>query len=80
MVGPVRQECRLITLLARLNEQNEALFDFHLFPIIDRPHPFRLKLDDHWLKRSVRLYDLADFLKVVKKVASRRAHKRRRPS
>jgi len=63
LVEPNRHECKFITLLARLNESNSAIVDFHVFPNIDRSRPFQIS--DSWMKRGKRVSDLPQLCKVV---------------
>lgn len=64
-VNPVRPECGLVTLLARLNEKNSSFLDFHIFPNVDRLKRFHVSLVDPWLRRGQRLIDISAFLEVV---------------
>jgi hypothetical protein len=70
----VQIERRLITLVARIEDGNESLMDFHFVPSIDGPKRFMLNLNDAWLERALPLEKLSDFCEVVEKVNdSRRA-------
>jgi len=60
--GTVRQECKFVTLLARLDESNLSVLDFHLFPEMDRSKEFHLRKDGWWLSRGVRLENLGSLL------------------
>ena len=64
-VAPVLQECKFVTLLARLDEGNCAFLDFHVFPEMDRCRRFDLCLRDRWLNRGQLLTDLRSFAQVV---------------
>jgi hypothetical protein len=64
-LDPVRRESRLITLLARLDEENQSFLDFHILRDVDRRRRFHLCLGDPWLKRGQPLYDLNGFFEVV---------------
>jgi DNA invertase Pin-like site-specific DNA recombinase len=74
IVEPVRHERKFITLLARLDESNRAIVDFHVFPNIDRLKPFQIS--DSWLKRGMRLTDLSRLCEVVALLPP--AHRRER--
>jgi hypothetical protein len=70
LVEPNVHERRFITLLARLNESNREIVDFHVLPSIDRRTQFQIT--DAWLKRGIRLGNLSQFSKVVAQVARSR--------
>jgi DNA invertase Pin-like site-specific DNA recombinase len=70
LVEPARQECKFITLLARLDETNRAVKDFHVFPKIDCCKPFQLR--EAWMKRGIRLPNMSRFCEIVKRVWSAR--------
>ncbi|MGA8429311.1 MAG: recombinase family protein [Candidatus Sulfotelmatobacter sp.] len=61
-VQPAPQECKFVTLLARLDESNLSFLDFHLFADMDRAKEFYLRKDGPWLSRGVLLDDLGSFL------------------
>jgi DNA invertase Pin-like site-specific DNA recombinase len=63
IVEPVRGERKFITLLARLDESNRAIVDFHVFPNIDHAKPFQIR--DSWMKRGKRLTELSRMCEVV---------------
>ncbi len=72
-VDPVRRECKLVTLLARLDESNSDFIDLHVLPGIENSKRFHLKLEDTWLNQGLRLNDLAEFCSVVERVVTDRA-------
>jgi DNA invertase Pin-like site-specific DNA recombinase len=76
IVEPVRPERKFITLLARLDESNHAIVDFHVFLNIDRSKPFQIS--DSWLKRGKRLTDLSRLCEVVARVQRARSSDRRK--
>ena len=76
LVEPNQHECKFITLLARLNESNRAIVDFHVFPNIDRSRPFQIS--DSWMKRGKRLNELSQLCKVVMEVISAKRGKIRK--
>ena len=65
-IDPVKHERSYVTLLARLNTENAALFDLHVLPDIDRANRrFHIQQDDSWLRRGMPLDDLAQFCATV---------------
>jgi DNA invertase Pin-like site-specific DNA recombinase len=76
LVEPVRRECKFITLVARLNEINRTIIDFHVFRAIDRAKPFQIS--DDWLKGGKRLTDLSQLCEVVAQVQRAAESKRRK--
>src|SRR5450432_2235136 len=69
-IDPVVHECRSITLLARLDNENRSFLDFHVLPNVDRSKRFRLGERDPWLRRGVHVDGLAGLLSAVREVAS----------
>jgi len=67
-IDPVRRECRLVTLLARLDEANHSLLDFHILPGMDRKRRFRISRSDEWLDRGWPLKDVSAFCELVSRV------------
>jgi DNA invertase Pin-like site-specific DNA recombinase len=67
-VEPAPEECKFVTLLARLDESNLAFLDFHLFANMDRAKGFYLSKDGCWLSRGVRLDDMGSFLRTLNTV------------
>jgi DNA invertase Pin-like site-specific DNA recombinase len=65
LVDPPQKERHLITLVARLNEENTAFMDFHVFPRIERRTRRRLLLRDPWLKSGVRVTTLSRICEAV---------------
>jgi hypothetical protein len=63
----VPRECRFITLLARLNEPNDAVQDLHLLPQMNRRNRFFVRLNDPLLQSSERLATLSDFCNAVER-------------
>jgi DNA invertase Pin-like site-specific DNA recombinase len=76
LVEPIRRECKFITLVARLDETNRSIIDFHVFRAIDRAKPFQIS--DDWIKGGKRLIDLSQFCEVVAQVQRARESKRRK--
>ncbi len=71
-LDPVRHESRLVTLLARLDEDNRSFLDFHILPNVDRWRRFHLCLGDPWLRRGQPLHDVCGFFEVVNHVIASR--------
>ncbi|MFL6306289.1 MAG: recombinase family protein [Candidatus Sulfotelmatobacter sp.] len=69
-IDPVRHERKCVTLLARLDNENEAFFDFHVMPGIERLTRFHIRLKDSWLQGGLRLETLSSFCHVVREVRS----------
>jgi hypothetical protein len=67
-IDPVARESRLVTLLARLDSENWAFQDFHVFPNMDRSKRFTIGLRDEWLEQGHRLNQLSEFCSMVKMV------------
>jgi DNA invertase Pin-like site-specific DNA recombinase len=63
IVEPARKERKFITLLARMDENNREIFDFYIFPRIERRTPFQIS--GAWLTRGQRLRDLTRFCEVA---------------
>jgi hypothetical protein len=70
-IDPVRRECKFITLLARLDTNNESFLDFHIFPRIDQLRRFRISLNDSWLECGKRVDELSKLCEVVTRVGRR---------
>jgi hypothetical protein len=71
-LDPVKQECRFVTLLARLNESNDSFLDFHVLPGINRKTRFHIRSDDPWLNSGKRLENTTTFSRVVEGVQKAR--------
>jgi len=69
-IDPVSHEHRYVTLLARLDEENLAFFDFHLIPKMDRRRRFHIRENDAWLDRGLLLRDGSEFLTVLHRVSA----------
>ena len=69
-IDPVRDECNLVTLLARLNQANRDFLDFHVVPNIDRLRRFHIRSDDGWLNRGLRLKEFSEFRTLAANVRS----------
>jgi DNA invertase Pin-like site-specific DNA recombinase len=74
-IDPVRRECKFMTLLARLNQDNESFLDFHVFPNMDRQKRFDIRLDDPWLARGHWFDDLSAFHAEVERIRAIRQAK-----
>ena len=64
-IDPNQHERRCVTLLARLDEENQAILDLFVFPKIDRRRRFDIRRDDPWLSHGVQLRDLSALCKAV---------------
>jgi hypothetical protein len=61
-----------VTLLARLDNENQTLLDFHVLPNIERLRRFHIRPDDPWLHRGVCLDKLSDFCTIVVRVRAKK--------
>ena len=66
-VDPVRRECRMVTLLALLNESNTTVQEMQLFKSLRRNRRFNVTENDPWLGTGVRLTVL-DFCESVRRL------------
>ena len=64
-IDPVRNERKFMTLLARLDANNDSFLDFYILPRIDRRGRFRISLNDCWLKCGRQVSDLSQLCDVV---------------
>jgi hypothetical protein len=71
-IDPVWHERKYVTLLARMNTENQAFLDFYVLPHIDRPGRFQIRITDSWLERGVRVEKLSAFHDRVRHVAQSR--------
>lgn len=71
-VAPNIRERRLVTLVARLNEDNASFMDFHLLPMPPRKRIY-IALDNEWLAHGIRLRNLSKFCECVSAAARRRS-------
>jgi DNA invertase Pin-like site-specific DNA recombinase len=76
IVEPLLHERQFITLLARMDESNRAIVDFHVVPNLNRAR--KLQVSDAWLARGKRLNDLSRFCDVVVQVQCARRSKVRK--
>lgn len=63
---PVRAEREYVTLLCRLNSDNDGFHSFYVFQRIGRSKQCRLREDDKWLATGKRLLELSQFYAEVK--------------
>lgn len=68
-IDPVQHERNHITLLARLDRENQRFLDYHVLPSIDRPRRFQIRDADAWLSRGNRFDDLSEFCTVAVQLA-----------
>ena len=66
---PVPAEGENVTLLCRLNSDNDGFHSFYVFHRVDRPKPCRLREDDKWLATGKRLLELSQFYAEVKRTS-----------
>ena len=64
---PVRPEREYVTLLCRLNSDNDGFHSFYVFQRIGRSKQCRLKEDDEWLATGKRLLELPQFYAEAKR-------------
>ena len=67
LVKPVKAECHLISLVARLNEEGDAFRDMFVTPPVGKWTGFHVSEFDPWLRYGIRLIDVKDFLDAVEK-------------
>lgn len=77
-VDPPKLHRRCITLLARLGAENQAFFDFHVLPNLDRSKRLHIRETGSWLLRGERMRDLSEFCQVVSRVFKARRKRRGR--
>ena len=70
-VDPIAVECKFVTLVARLNENNTAFLDYYVLPQIKDRTRLRLHLKDPWLRQGQRLTDLSELRRTVEQIAGR---------
>lgn len=68
VIDPVEHERNHITLLARLNLDNRSFLDFYVLPNVDRSTRFQISQNDPWLRKGVRLDNVASLLTVVHRI------------
>jgi DNA invertase Pin-like site-specific DNA recombinase len=66
VIDPNRHECRLVTLVARLDEENKCFLDFHVFRRLDCRRRIFISLHDPWLDSGQPVPDLRSFCDVVR--------------
>lgn len=68
LLVPRQDECRLITLVARLNVECDAFKDMFVISPIGRPAAVYIKDSDLRLQRGTRLIDLKEFYETIEKL------------
>jgi hypothetical protein len=68
---PVRRECRRVTLLALLNEDNTSVREMRFFKCMRRNRRFHVKESDPWLRSGMRLPTVLDFCESVRRLVNR---------
>jgi DNA invertase Pin-like site-specific DNA recombinase len=76
-IDPIPGERKLVTLVARLDQDNTAFLDYHVLPQIKDQTRLRLRLNDPWLKQGRRLNDLSELREAVERIALRSRGSRR---
>jgi hypothetical protein len=71
LLKPAHDECHLITLVARLNEEGDAFKDMFVTPPIGKWTGRQISEFDPWLREGIRLRDLKDFTRTVAKMSTR---------
>ena len=69
-IDPVKHERHYMTLLAQLNEANNAFIAYYLTPSLDRSRRFTIRKTDCWLAREVRLAELTELLSTARPLSS----------
>lgn len=67
LLKPVKDECQLVCLLARLNAECDSFIDMFVTPPVGKWTGFHVSESDPWLQNCVRLLDLEDFADAVEK-------------
>jgi DNA invertase Pin-like site-specific DNA recombinase len=67
---PRRDECRLMTLVARLNLECDGFKDIFVIPPIGRPAAVYVKDTDQRLQTGIRLIGLKDFYRTIEKLSN----------
>jgi len=67
-LNPIPQEAGFVTLLCRLNAENNGFDSFLMFRRISRVKPCRLKKSSDWFKNGVPLNDLSQLREVAKRL------------
>jgi DNA invertase Pin-like site-specific DNA recombinase len=65
MLKPVKSECHLISLVARLNEESDAFKDIFVTPPVGKWTGFHISEFDPWLQHAIRLLDVNEFVNAV---------------
>ena len=77
-IDPLPKERRFVTLLARLNLENDAVQDLHIFPALGLRDRYFISLKDPWLKGAERLSSLDLFCEAVERASRTDKSSRRR--
>lgn len=75
---PNYQERNFVALLARLNPENTAFMDFHVFRRIPWQEKIHILLKDPWLRSGVRLKDLSQLARVTRSMRTSETQTRRK--
>lgn len=71
-VEPPQHERGNVTLLARLDTENNSFFDFHVLPSMGHSKRFHIREKDDWLGRGERIRGLGEFCQAVRRVLAER--------
>ena len=69
-LGP--NECGLVTLLARLDEQNREFLDFHVFKQMPSARNLYVRAGSNFFSEGVRLLDLSHFCRITSELYAQR--------
>jgi DNA invertase Pin-like site-specific DNA recombinase len=68
MLKPVKSECHLISVVARLNEEGDAFKDIFVTPPVQKWTGFQISEFDPWLQHAIRLLDINEFANAVERM------------
>jgi len=67
-IDPISRERRFVTLLVRLDINNQSIQDFYVMPNIEHRNRFTIKMKDAWLDRGELIPSLANFCDALRRV------------
>lgn len=68
LLKPVKDECQLISLVARVNEEGDAFKDMFVTPPVGKWTGFAISEFDPWLQNGIRLLDIRHFINAIEKI------------
>ena len=68
MLKPVKSECHLISLVARLNEEGDAFKGIFVTLPVQKWTGFQISEFDPWLQHAIRLLDINEFASAVERM------------